>query len=231
MDWQGLSRQMMAEHQQQPQILGRLEMAINQAREALQIMAGHGHVYHLAEGPGEKHPEWPRRLYHVDSAPNGIIVYTEKEAEDLGPGWFDSLQKAQFWDGLETQFNGRGGVPKAPRVPVPSLFGKIDNDPEEATQRRALIAAFRALNRWETPHALQDEEAGQDDGRSSPQPSIRQEGGDSPDRSAGIQSSGSGEASGEESAFQKQINNFGKQGMKVEMTPPSMRPAKSGTLP
>lgn len=227
MDWQGLSRKLFADHQHQPQTLGRLELAMKQAQEALQIMEGHGHVYHLAEGHGPKHPEWPRTLYHVDSAPNGVIAYTEQEAADLGPGWFDSFQKAQFWDGLETQFNGRGGVAKSPRVPVPSLLCKIENDPEEELRRQQLIAAFRALNRWEKPNAIYDEEAGQNNGGSGAQSELREEDENSAEGGEGVQQSGYSFGPSEAEKFQAQIENFGRQGMEIEMIPPSMRHAES----
>jgi hypothetical protein len=213
MDWQGLSRKLFADHQHQPQTLGRLELAMKQAQEALQIMEGHGHVYHLAEGHGPKHPEWPRTLYHVDSAPNGVVAYTEQEAADLGPGWFDSFQKAQFWDGLETQFNGRGGVAKSPRVPVPSLLCKIENDPEEEERRKVLIAAFRALNRWEKPAAIYEadgtEIAPRAETESPPSGNV-----------AEFQLGVASLRPSEKSAFQEQIDNFGKQGMRIEMVPP-----------
>ena len=74
MDWQGLSRQLAAEHAHQPQTLGRCEVALCSAREALQILAGHGHQFYLAPGSGEPFPEWPKRLFHVDQAPNGRQV-------------------------------------------------------------------------------------------------------------------------------------------------------------
>lgn len=223
MDWQGLSRLLLADHQHEPQTLGRLELALKMAQEALQMMAGHGHQFHLAPGPGPVHPEWPRKLYHVDSAPNGILVYTEKDAEELGPGWFDSFQKAQFWDGLETQFNGRGGVAKSPRVPVPLLLCKIHNDPEEEQRRLDLIAAFKALNRWEKPHALEEQKAGAPNGRGSTQSSVREESRNSSAHGEGIQPGRSGNENSEAEKFAEQIGNFGKQGIECELTPPSLQ--------
>lgn len=170
MDWQGLSRKFASDHPHSPQTLGRLEVAINQAREALQIMAGHGYVYHLAEGTGQPLPAWPRKLYHVDQAPNGVLVYTEKEAEELGPGWFDTLARAQFWDGMETQFNGRGGVAKTPRVPAPIYNQKSYISAEEAARLNELadfIAQFKRDHKWEEPEsALEVEETAQFDGSS-----------------------------------------------------------------
>lgn len=156
MDWQGLSRRIAADHPHKPQILGRCEVAIASAREALQILASHGYHFHLAEGNGSEYPKWPRKLYHVDTAPNGILVYNEKEAEELGPGWFDTLQKAQFWDGMERQFQGRGGIPRSPRVPAPIFGLQTSVDPAEAADRATLIAAFKALHSWEKPEVLAD---------------------------------------------------------------------------
>ena len=133
------------------------EVALCSAREALQILAGHGHQFYLAPGSGETFPEWPKRLFHVDQAPNGRQVFSQQDAEDLGPGWFDSFQKAQFWDGMETQFNGRGGVPKSPRVPAVPVaeLNILTTDHDDYESRKQLIAAFRALNSWERPQALE----------------------------------------------------------------------------
>lgn len=151
MDWQGLARRFNADHPHEPQILGRLEVALNSAREALQIMAGHGYQFHLAEGQGTLLQQWPRKLYHVDLAPNGRLVFTEQEAEELGAGWFDSLLRAQFWDGLETQFNGRGGIPKTPRVPAPIYNSKTYISPDEAQRLVELaefVKEFKEKNKW-----------------------------------------------------------------------------------
>lgn len=217
MDWQGLSRQLLAEHQHEPQTLGRLELALKMAQEALQLMAGHGHVYHLAEGPGEKLPEWPRKLYHVDSSPNGIIIYSEEEAIALGPGWFDSFQKAQFWDGLETQFNGRGGVAKSPRVPAPIFAMQTTSDPEADESRRAFVSAFRLLNKWERPNALELTQTTQPDGSGGEQSELRKSDRDSDESREGLRSGGQSqrevraEGPSEQEAFSKQVKNFGQQ--------------------
>lgn len=157
MDWNGLFRKISSEHPHEPQLLGRCELAIANAKEALQILAGHGYHFHLADGAGTPYPEWPKKLYHVDSSSNGTLVYTQQEAEALGPGWFDSLQKAQFWDGMEHQFHGRGGVKLSARLPLPIFGAQSTSDSEEARQRADLIAAFRALNRWERPAALESD--------------------------------------------------------------------------
>lgn len=159
MDWQGLSRRFSADHPHEPQVLGRLEVALNQAREALQMMAGHGYRFHLADGAGQPHPAWPRKLYHVNLSPNGRLVYTEQEAEELGAGWFDSLLRAQLWDGMETQFNGRGGIPKSPRVPAPIYGSGLYISAEEAERISELadfVREFKLKNKWENTNSTSE---------------------------------------------------------------------------
>jgi hypothetical protein len=89
-------------------------------------------------------------------------VYTEKEAEELGAGWFDSLLRAQLWDGMETQFNGRGGVPKTPRVPAPVYNSGVYISADEAeriTELAEFVREFKLRNKWE-PQAPTDETEG-----------------------------------------------------------------------
>ena len=87
-----------------------IEHALRTAEESLNMLSSLGHRFHLAEGPGPIHPQWPKKLFHIDSAPNGRMVADEHEAAELGPGWFDTLNAAQFSDGMDAQFTGRGGV-------------------------------------------------------------------------------------------------------------------------
>lgn len=192
MDWQGLSRKFASENHTRPQTLARLEVALAQAREALQIMAGHGYIYHLAEGSGTPFPPWPKKLYHVDLSPNGRMVYTEKEAEELGPGWFDTFARAQFWDGLETQFNGRGGIPKTPRVPAPIYNSKSYISEDEARRLSELadfVLKFKSEHKWETGDAIKEPQTAQPDGSGGTQPELREESEDSAESRERVRSS------------------------------------------
>lgn len=192
MDWQGLSRKIAAEKHDHPHALSRCEHALGMAREALQLLSAHGYVFHLAEGAGESLPDWPRKLFHVDLAPNGRLVFTQQEAEELGAGWFDTLARAQFWDGMETQFQGRGGVPKSPRVPA-VIYAPLLLSAEEVqrvAEFKRMVAEFKAAHRWEKKDAEQVEEAAPADGSGS----ALDEGGeshrDSPERGERVLESG-----------------------------------------
>lgn len=105
-----LHRQHQADHHHDMQAQEKVRLAFGALDDALTTLSALGHLYHLAVGPAVLPPEWPRVLFHVDAAPNGRVVGSLHEAEELGPGWFDTLQAAQHWDGVRTQFAGRGGV-------------------------------------------------------------------------------------------------------------------------
>lgn len=213
MDWEGLKRKLAAEHYNEPQTLGRLEVALRSAQEALQILSGHGHHFHLADGPGKPYPEWPRTLFHVDLAPNGRLVYTEWEAKDLGPGWFDTLQKAQHWDGVETQFNGRGGVPKSPRA-LEATGQKSDSqaavDKFLSDMRQRAIEEFKARNRWGGQSAKPDSERASNDGSGETQSEVREENGNLAESGLGlrVRRQGNGKIPGNAEAFEEALEEM-----------------------
>lgn len=147
MDFPGLRRHLLAMHPLDPQRQARIERALAQAEESLGALASLGHLFHLAEGSGEAFPEFPRRVFHVDAAPNGRLVYGEAELAELGPGWYDTLEKAQFADGLDTQFMGRGGVNRKglPAIlQTLSLAEVIALATEAAANKQKRIEEFKA---------------------------------------------------------------------------------------
>jgi hypothetical protein len=146
MDWAGLRRALNAAHAGDLQTLERIDHALRDAQQAMDALAALGHRFWLTRTPQPAMPHWPRMLFHVNSAPNGRIVRSEFEAADLGPGWFDTLEAAQHWDGVETQFAGRGGVP---RTSLPATMGldaaTIALQAQQAAKAKAqAIAEFKA---------------------------------------------------------------------------------------
>jgi len=147
MDWKGLRRQLESQHPGNPQVLARIDHALKAAEEALTGLALVGHRFWLTTTEQAPFPDWPRMLFHLNAAPNGRLVLSEFEAEELGPGWFDSLEKSQHWDGVETQFAGRGGVPRSglPSSPITLDLMEISRQAKQAEAAKlARIAEFKA---------------------------------------------------------------------------------------
>ena len=92
-----------------------VEHSLQRVEEGLQALAGIGHHFHLAEGHKPVVAGWPRKLFHLQAAPNGRLFMDEEQLEEAGGlagGWRANALEAQLWDGSETQFAGRGGVPR-----------------------------------------------------------------------------------------------------------------------
>ncbi len=147
MDWKGLRNYLFARHPAEHQKSARIDFALRQAEEALTELSRLGYQYHLADGPGEPYPSWPCLMFHVDAAPNGRLVRSEAEAAELGPGWFRTLMESQLWDGMETQFAGRGGVPRTslPALgPGPDLIEVARQQAELERVKNEMIEMFKA---------------------------------------------------------------------------------------
>lgn len=110
MDFSGWKRKLEASHASSPQATAKALRAFALVEEGLKELGALGHPLHLAEGPGAPLAPWPRLLFHVSAAPNGRLVASPWEAEELGPDWYDTLAEAQGADGRAQQFSGRGGV-------------------------------------------------------------------------------------------------------------------------
>lgn len=99
-----------AQFHDRPQAKLDCELALREIGSALDRLCRHGVVMHLESGPATKLPEFPKLVFHIDSAPNGRVVHSSWELAELGPGWYPTLDQAQHADGVATQMAGRGGV-------------------------------------------------------------------------------------------------------------------------
>lgn len=93
-----------------PQATARAEHALRELSTALAALAGMGHQFHIAPGPGPTLDEWPRQIFHLEQAPRGRLCRTVWDFWDLGPDWFFTLGEAQQASGMKAQNAGRGGV-------------------------------------------------------------------------------------------------------------------------
>lgn len=110
MDWHVLQDHLTSTHDGRPQNQRRIEHALRDVQEGLRALASLGHSYHLEEGPSPPSRGWPRTYYHLESAPQGRLINSGFDLDELGDGWYSSLDLARHMDGLRQQFLGRGGV-------------------------------------------------------------------------------------------------------------------------
>lgn len=93
-------------HKGDPSLVQRLTSALQSVEDGLQVLAARGHHWHLVEGHVAP-PAWPRPMFHFKLGRR--LVYSEWELQDLGPGWYSSPRDAEFAEGRDVQFAGRGG--------------------------------------------------------------------------------------------------------------------------
>lgn len=141
-----LERQHQADHHHDMQSQEKVRLAFSALDDAITTLSHLGHQYHLAPGTADAVPEWPRVMFHVEAAPNGRVVQSLYEAQELGDGWWDTLQAAQHAEGVRAQFAGRGGIGDRS---VPMLVGSVGPQPEKPIAPKdnsAVIAAWKKEN-------------------------------------------------------------------------------------
>jgi hypothetical protein len=135
-----------ADHHHDLQAVTNVQNAIAEVERGLNTLARYGHVLHLEYGPAYHMPEWPMVLFHVTSAPNGRVVRSSWEALELGPGWWPTLQDAQYKEGIRMQFRGRGGVGdrSLPMLQDGDMRVKFDPDaPSPPKDNRSIIDEWK----------------------------------------------------------------------------------------
>lgn len=140
MNFHDLSARLAAHHQDHPQRSRLAELALSKVQEGLSELAALGHNFHLEDGPQDPPQEWPKMVYHANWR-EGRVVGSSEELSELGPGWFDHPAKVDQAEGLATQFEGRGGVPKPAGVPAPTGL----TEPTRIDQERAQQGGGAAL--------------------------------------------------------------------------------------
>lgn len=119
MNWLRFRNLLVNQHSDLPQNIKRVEYAVGMLEEGLRLLAGMGHLFHLAEGQGSGTPDFPRLMYHLEAAPRGHLVLCEEDRTLLGEGWFDTLADAKHADGMGEQFK-RGGI--FPKKGLPAII-------------------------------------------------------------------------------------------------------------
>lgn len=146
MNWKEFNRVLLAPHSGKPQEVTQLTQALREIEGALSTLARFGHLFHLEQGPGAESPQWPRTMFHVDKAPNGLLVADEDQFDLLGPDWYDSLEEAAHAAGYDAQMSGRGGRPRRARamsILIPPLTEVQRIEEREASRRAAREVAVR----------------------------------------------------------------------------------------
>ncbi len=152
MKWPEFSRPILAAHSGRPQEIAMLTQALRGIEDGLAVLARHGHIFGLVSGPGTPPPAWPRTLFHIHLAPNGRVVRDEGEYNELGPGWYDTMEAAQHASGMDTQMALRGGLPRQSRAlvavePLRSVYEiQAEKDFERVAARERGIAERNMRN-------------------------------------------------------------------------------------
>lgn len=135
-----LRTKLVAEHYSQPQVVARINSAIEELANGLTTLASLGHQFHLEPGPASPGDKWPKLMFHVSSAPNGRVVNSEWDLTDLGNGWFETLETAQHANGVQVQFAGRAGQGHAN---VPMVVNLPESANSEDTRRQEIIDQWK----------------------------------------------------------------------------------------
>ena len=107
MNFRDLRSRIEFEHRGDPSAQLRLDSALRQIAEDLATLSRYGHHFHLAEGH-TPHEEFPKTMYHFWKGQR--LVRSEWELRELGWGWYNSAKDAEYAEGRDIQFAGRGGV-------------------------------------------------------------------------------------------------------------------------
>lgn len=117
MNWTRLRNSLVNQYHEKPQVVASIDLGLRQVREGLELLARLGHLFYLAPGSVSESNllalEFPRLVYHLDSAPRGYLVRCQSDLELLGEGWFDTLDEAKHADGMGEQFKRGGVFPKS----------------------------------------------------------------------------------------------------------------------
>lgn len=107
MNFRSLRAEIEFAHRGDTSLQVRLDGALRQLEEALGVLSRSGHHFHLAFGH-EAHSEFPKTMYHFWKGQR--LVRSEADLKELGWGWYPSLRDAEYAEGRDVQFAGRGGV-------------------------------------------------------------------------------------------------------------------------
>lgn len=121
----------------------RLDTALRQIEDSLAVLSRSGHHFHLEEGH-LPHQEYPKYVYHYTRGQK--LVRSEWELRDLGPGWFPSMRDAEYAEGIDIQFAGRGGVRRHKQLePAEAEARFVQSGPTKAELREAFLQQRRRL--------------------------------------------------------------------------------------
>lgn len=135
-----------ADHFGSLQQVEQIRLAMAAIDDGLNVLSRLGHRYHLEPGPPPLHNRWPKIMFHVEAAPNGRIVNSEYDAQELGVGWYYTLQEAQHAEGVRAQFAGRGGIGDRSVPMLPGAVGVQPERPLAPKDNSAAIAAWKKEN-------------------------------------------------------------------------------------
>ena len=94
----------------------RAKTALAELDRILSELAGLGHPLHVEEGyVPPPPPGWPKALFNVHAGAR--VVRSQQELDDLGEGWFPTMEEARHDEGMRKQLQ-RGGIFNPRQMPT-----------------------------------------------------------------------------------------------------------------
>lgn len=148
MDLGPLRDRLLALHIDDMQTITRIIHSVRELESGLAALARLGHPFHLETGhcPVPR-TEWPSIWFHAQAAPHGRSFTNEYDLREQGPNWFPTALEAQLWDGMQTQFTGRGGVKRTGVLVALALEDDSAQVAAQTAETARLVAEFKARNK------------------------------------------------------------------------------------
>ena len=142
MNWLHLRAEIQHQHYSTPQVAMVCELALREMETALATLARHGHHFELVAGHQAVEP-WPRPVFHFKKGRR--LVQSQRELDDLGPGWYASPLDAELEEGEDRQFAEKGGVRRA-QLPADVPEQGPVGPHQTPSWAQALKSKFRQMN-------------------------------------------------------------------------------------
>lgn len=128
----------------------RCRQALFDLDRVLLELSGLGHPLHVEEGyQPPPAPGWPKAMFHLTEPPKAI--WCQGDLEELGDGWFPTMEEARMDHGLKKQYERGGIFSRALPQMLSQTPQEIKRHQDEAIaqreQQRKFVEDMRSKNR------------------------------------------------------------------------------------